>query len=388
MEENIKPKEKKPCKFIKIKDPKKAGIMSFLIMYVFSILILGSIITITIFNFSLSNRVNTDISSVEKDDGIEVVVTQDEKAVIDVVNNAKDSVVSIAVTELSFSPDQGIVDQSNNIGTGFVVDSSGLIVTNQHVVSDIDADYKVITASGDEYDVLDIERDSNNDIAIIKIEASGMKCLTLGSSDAIVVGQTVIAIGTPLGEYVGSVTTGIVSGLNRDVVASTGWFGSSAKTYEDVIQTDAAVNPGNSGGPLLNTSGEVIGVNFATTSGADNISFALPINAVKERINEFRTYGKFIKPYLGVSYQMISQYQALYYDNVVAGALVVRVDPYGPAQDAGIKRGDIIVEFAGEPVESSLASMISNKEVGDEVEITIWNDGEERTVNVTLKEQD
>jgi len=171
-------------------------------------------------------------------------------------------------------------------------------------------------------------------------------------------------------------------------VASTGWFGSTAKTYEDVIQTDAAVNPGNSGGPLLNTAGQVVGINFATTSGADNISFALPINLVKDRTDEYRTYGKFIKPYLGVSYQMISDYQAIYYENVVSGALIVRVDPYGPAQEAGIERGDIITEFDGEPVQSSLANLISNKKVGDEVEIKIWNNGEERTVKAILQEQD
>jgi serine protease Do len=261
-------------------------------------------------------------------------------------------------------------------------------VTNQHVVSDTDATYVVITVDGEEYEVTDIERDNNNDIAVLKIDAQELKALTLGDSDSLAVGQTVITIGTPLGEYVGSVTTGIISGLDRDVTASTGWFGSTAKTYENVIQTDAAVNPGNSGGPLLNSSGEVIGINFATTSNADNISFALPINLVKERVDEYRTFGKFIKPYLGVSYQMISEYQALYYDNVVAGALIVRVDPYGPAKDAGLERGDIITEFAGEEVDQSLANMISSHEVGEEIELKVWNDGDERTLKVTLEEQD
>jgi serine protease Do len=189
-----------------------------------------------------------------------------------------------------------------------------------------------------------------------------------------------------LGDYVGSVTAGIVSGLNRDVLASTGWFGSTAKTYENVIQTDAAVNPGNSGGPLLNTSAEVIGVNFATTSGADNISFALPINIVRERVEEYRTYGKFIRPYIGVSYQMISKNEALYYDDVVAGALIVDVDAYGPAQKSGIERGDIIIEFSGKAVDRSLANIISAYNVGDEVELKVWNKGVERDVKVTLGE--
>jgi S1-C subfamily serine protease len=387
---NNSKKDKKPTKkkikIFNIQNPEKAGIMAFVIMLVVSALILGSIITFVIINFLLPQKAQQVETTNNR--GLNVVVTQDENAVINVVENARDAVVSIAVTQLSFSTEEGIVDQNSNIGTGFIVDSNGIIVTNQHVVSDLESDYVVITSAGDQYDVVDIERDNTNDIAVLKIDATELPTLTLGDSNAIIVGQTVIAIGTPLGEYVGSVTTGIVSGLDRDVVASTGWFGSTAKTYENVIQTDAAVNPGNSGGPLLNTSGKVIGVNFATTSGADNIAFALPINVVKDRVEEYRTYGKFIKPYLGVSYQMISDRQALYYENVVAGALIVRVDPYGPAQKAGIERGDIIIEFAGEAVDQSLANLISKKEVGQDVELKVWNNGKERTVTVTLQEQE
>ena len=386
--EELKKEKRFNLKSFKIKDPKKAGIVSFVSMLVFASLLLGSIITITIFNTTLLNLKLEDTTEVDNSDDLTVVVTKEEGAIIDVVDNATKSVVSIAVTQMTFSQENGVIDQSNNIGTGFIVDSNGIIVTNQHVVSDLDADYKVITSDGDEYDVVEIQRDDNNDIAVLKIDATDLVPLTLGNSDAIVVGQTVIAIGTPLGEYVGSVTTGIISGLDRDVSASTSWFGSSSKTYENVIQTDAAVNPGNSGGPLLNTSGEVVGINFATTSGADNISFALPINVVKTRIDEYRTYGKFIKPYLGVSYQMISEYQAMYYNNIVAGALIVRVDPYGPASDAGIERGDIIIEFDGEPVTDSLSTLISNHKVGDEIELKVWNDEDERIVKVVLIEED
>jgi S1-C subfamily serine protease len=382
-----KTENKEKSKFIKVKDPKKAGIMSFIIMLVVSALLIGSIVTIILFDYLYAPNVETDQQKIE-DDKIEVVITEEESSVINVVKSVEKSVVSIAVNQLFFSTEQGIIDESNNIGTGFVVDKNGLIVTNQHVVSDIDADYVVVTSEGKEYEVADIERDDSNDIAILKVEATDLVPIPLGNSDAVVVGQTVIAIGTPLGKYMGSVTTGIISGLDRDVTASTGWFGSSAKTYEDVIQTDAAINPGNSGGPLLNTSGEVIGINFATTSGADNISFALPINVVKKRIEEYRTYGKFIKPYLGVSYQMISEYQAVYYENIVAGALIVRVDPYGPAQKAGIERGDIIIEFAGKKVDESLANIISQHEVGEEVELKVWNNEKERTIKVTLGEQE
>ena len=374
-----KSKKEKP-KLITIKDPKKAGILAFVTMLVTTSLLLGTLVGILFLNLYFPNTIKTEKEVVS------VILTEEENAIINVVQKARDSVVSIAVTKLSFSPDQGLVDQSSNIGTGFVVDSNGIIVTNQHVVSDLNADYMVITTEGKEYKVLDIERDDTNDVAVLKIDAKDLTPLSLGDSEAVVVGQTVVAIGTPLGDYVGSVTAGIVSGLNRDVLASTGWFGSTAKTYENVIQTDAAVNPGNSGGPLLNTSAEVIGVNYATTSGADNISFALPINIVRERVEEYRTYGKFIRPYIGVSYQMISKNEALYYDDVVAGALIVDVDAYGPAQKSGIERGDIIIEFSGKAVDRSLANIISAYNVGDEVELKVWNKGVERDVKVTLGE--
>ncbi|MCD4756105.1 trypsin-like peptidase domain-containing protein [bacterium] len=364
----------------KCKDPKKAGIIAFLVMFLISAMLLGAILAVVF----LSNPWNkSDVSS--DGDDVNVVVTQEENLIVNVVKEVQSSVVSIAVSQLSFSNEEGLINESSNIGTGFVVDSSGIIVTNQHVVSKLDADYKVITSKGVEYDVVEIERDDNSDIAVLKVDATDLIPLKFGDSDAIVVGQTVIAIGTPLGEYMGSVTSGIVSGLDRDVTASSSWFGSS-KTYENVIQTDAAVNPGNSGGPLLNTAGEVIGINFATTAGADNIAFALPINIVKSRVDEYRTYGKFIKPYLGVSYQMISEYQAIYYQDVVAGALVVRTDPYGPAHSVGIVRGDIVIEFGGEKVEGSFSAMISEHEVGEEIEMKLWNEGEERVVSVTLVE--
>ena len=251
---------------------------------------------------------NTDIlnfgTEEEEDSNVNILVTDAEKLIIGVVNDSKDSVVSIAVSEVTFTIEEGVVDRTNNIGTGFVVDESGLIITNQHVVSNINSDYKIITSSGDEYDVVKIVRDDVNDIALIKVDATDLSPIDFGDSENIVVGQTVIAIGTPLGDYAGTVTTGVISGLERSVTTGASWFGETSKDYENVIQTDAAVNPGNSGGPLLNTMGEVIGINFATTTNADNISFALPINVVKNRVEEYITYGKFIKPYLGVTYQV------------------------------------------------------------------------------------
>lgn len=329
------------------------------------------------------------ITQQTNNDGTPIVVSQEESNTINIVKDAAPGVVSIAVSQISLSQNQGIVSTDSNIGTGFIADANGWIVTNQHVVSSTTATYKIVTSDGKQYDVTEIARDDANDIAILKIDAKDLKVLDLGDSNSLVAGQDVIAIGTPLGEYAGSVTKGIISGLNRTVTTSASWFGATQKTYEGVLQTDAAVNPGNSGGPLLNSEGKVIGVNFATTSGAENISFALPINKVKEKIEEYRTYGKFIEAYMGVSYQMISEYLAMYYSsNVVPGALIQSLDVYGPAYKAGIQKGDIITELGGEKVTSSLSIYIQKHKVGDKVEVKVSRAGVEKTFEVTLTEAD
>lgn len=304
----------------------------------------------------------------------------EEDIVVNVVKQSMPSVVTIAVSRVIFSPGDGVVDNSSNIGSGFIVDPNGLIITNQHVVANPNVDYKVITSDGREYDVENIARDDANDIALLEIEASGLNELDLGDSDDLVAGQTVLAIGTPLGEYAGSVTRGVVSGLNRSVKTGDQSFFGTVKTYEDVIQTDASVNPGNSGGPLLNTAGLVVGVNFATTAGADNISFALPINRVKQRIEEYRKYGKFIKAYLGV------QYEVVYTNDFTPMVLVIDVEDGSPADEAGIKRRDLIVEVDGGPIGGSFASTLQSYKPGDEIKLTIIRDDEEIEIEVTLGE--
>ncbi len=316
----------------------------------------------------------------------EVVVQSEENVVIDVVEDSMDAVVSIAVSQVEFSPQDGVVDRVSNIGSGFIVDPSGIIITNQHVVSQQDADYQIITNDGKEYQVIEILQDDVNDIALLRVEAEDLAHLTLGDSENLKQGQIVIAIGTPLGEYAGSVTTGVVSGLDRSVTARSQGFWGIAKTYENVIQTDAAVNPGNSGGPLLNSSGEVIGVNFATTSGAENISFALPSNFVARRLDEYRKHGKFLKPYLGIEYQMVSQNEARFYEDVVAGVLIRRVVSNSPAADAGLERLDIIIEVDGDPIEESFANIIQEYEIGEEMNLTVWRDGDEIEITAVLEE--
>lgn len=319
-------------------------------------------------------------------DSDRLIVSESEANTIKIVNDSQDSVVSIAISTLSVSKTEGIVDSSSNIGTGFIIDSSGLILTNQHVVSSGSAVYQVITNDEKKYDVVEIIRDDVNDIALIKIDAKDLTPIKLGNSNILAVGQKVLAIGTPLGKYAGSVTEGIISGLNRTVTASSDWSGFTSKTYEDVIQTDAAINPGNSGGPLINSQGEVIGINFATTSGANNISFAIPINKVKDRVEEYKTYGKFIKPYMGISYEMFYEYDLLYYKNIVPGALVRGLDTAGPAYKAGIRRGDIVTKFGGEDVNIALINLIQKHKVGESVKVEVYRNGSTKTFDVVLGE--
>lgn len=323
-----------------------------------------------------------DFSFVQKEDeqSGKVKVITEESVIIDVVEKTKNAVVSIAL-------ETNGTNKSNKIGTGFVVDKNGLIITNQHVVSLPNQKYIVITTEGKTYEVKDIHIDDSNDIALLKVDATDLSSLELGDATKLKVGQLVIAIGTPLGQYAGSVTTGVISGLNRSVTTSSGSFWSqTSKQYEDVIQTDAAINPGNSGGPLLDSSARVIGVNFATTSSADNISFALPINRVGTRLEEYRKYGKFLRPYLGVEYNTLTEYDALYYKNVVPGAVIVRVVSGSPASKGGIKKDDIITKFGEDKVVNALSDYIQKHKVGEEVVVEVWRDGKTVTLKVQLEE--
>jgi S1-C subfamily serine protease len=238
-------------------------------------------------------------------------------------------------------------------------------------------------------EVKKIYRDPVNDLAILKIDPPGrdLKPLPLGDSSKLKVGQLVVAIGTPLGEFPNSVTHGIISGLGRGISAGSPFEG-MVERLDDVIQTDAAINPGNSGGPLLNSAGQVIGVNVAMAQGAQNIGFAIPINVVKEMIDNFNKTGQFSRPFLGIRYRMISLKEAVAKD-WAEGAGVVEVVPDSPAQKAGIEAGDIVTKIDGQKVtdkDGGLAKMISLRKVGDRVAITLWREGNEKTVTVVLEE--
>ena len=279
-------------------------------------------------------------------------------------------------------------------GSGFFISSDGLLVTNRHVVNDKDAKYTVLTDSGKTYNAEVLARDTTFDIAVLKVEEKGLTYLEFGDSDSIKVGQTVIAIGNALTEFQNSVSVGVVSGLSRSIIAGDR-FGRS-EMLEGVIQTDAAINHGNSGGPLLDLNGNVIGVNVAVQRGAENIGFALSGNTVKTIVASVQKHGEIIKPYLGIRYITITE--RLQEKNnlpVTYGALVARgetredlaVIPGSPADIAGIMENDIILEIDGIKIEhgTSLSTLIRQKQVNQSITLTILRRGDERKITATLK---
>lgn len=335
--------------------------------------------------------------------GKRTVTTFEEKSsVIDVFDKTSPSVVTVGVRAKARVPgpieidDLGVYGYSpeeeemeKDIGTGFVVDKN-LLVTNKHVVAQRGIDYIVIDRDNKEYKVINIYRDPQNDLAIVEIEGGdNLPVLKLGNSDDLKVGQFVIAIGTALGKFRHTVTTGVISGLGRGISAS-GSFAGFVEKLENVIQTDAAINPGNSGGPLLNVLGEVVGVNVAVADRAQNIGFSIPINVIKESLANFNDTGKFERAYLGVSYQMISREVAIL-NELPQGAYVRGLVKDGPAVGSGIMVGDIIVSIDGVRIadeDSGLASVIDKKRPGDRVKLEIWREGQTVNLEVLLAKQE
>ncbi len=279
-------------------------------------------------------------------------------------------------------------------GSGFFVSSDGLIVTNKHVVDQKDVEYTVFTNDGKKHIAQVVARDPVLDIALIKVEGSSFPYLTLGNSDSLQIGQSVIAIGNALAEFRNTVSVGVVSGLARSITAGTS--SGSTEVLDHVIQTDAAINPGNSGGPLLDLSGRVIGVNVAIAQGSQNIGFALPINSVKSAIESVKNTGKIVRPYLGVRYIAVNAQMkeknnlTVDYGVLVkagANASELAVMPGSPADKAGIVENDIILEVNGVKLDdkTNLASIIREKKIGQVLNLKILSKGIEKNVSVTLE---
>jgi serine protease Do len=288
----------------------------------------------------------------------------------------------------------GTEEQQIGAGTGFFVSADGTLITNRHVVADTEASYSVILNSGDILDAEVVDIDTLYDIAVLKVKGEGFSYLELGDSDPVKVGTHVIAIGNALGEFSNTVSDGIISGLDRSLQASSG--NGQTELLSNVFQTDASINSGNSGGPLLDYSGKVIGVNVAMAQGAENIGFAIPINPIQAILTSIREHGEIIRPYLGVRYDVITaslkEANKLDYDY---GVLVRRgeaedelaVVPGSPADKAGLKENDIILEVDGKKLEknSILQQEIQKHAVGDTVTLKVSSGGKERDVQVKLE---
>jgi len=315
--------------------------------------------------------------------GKTIQVTSEESAVISVVDKSSPAVVSIVANGVD--PFSGTLAQVG-AGTGFIVRSDGIIVTNSHVVNDTSSVYTVTTNDKKSYTAKSISRDPINDVAVLKIDATNLATLPLGDSSAIKVGQSVVAIGNALGKFDNTVTAGIVSGVGRGITAADE-LGNQGESLEGLVQTDAAINPGNSGGPLLNLGGQVIGIDTAAASGAQNIGFAVPANTVKSILDNYLLHGKIIRPFLGVGAVIITADLAQQ-NNIPQGALVRSIVAGSVADKAGIQINDVITAVDGQQINAnySLAKAISTHQVGNTIEIKIWRGGNTITVHATLGE--
>ena len=315
-----------------------------------------------------------------------------EGSIADIADKVSPSVVSI-VTETKTTSYFGRSYSSSAAGTGVIVSADGYILTNKHVV-DGATTVSVVTDDGKTYEnVKVVTVDPLNDIAFLKIaDVSNLPVAALGNSKTISVGQQVIAIGNALGQYQNTVTSGIISGTGRSLTASAS-DGSSSETLTDMLQTDAAINAGNSGGPLVNAAGEVIGINTAVSADGENVGFAIPISSVKGMLSALLETGSASRSYIGVYYTSITpEIAAAYNLPVTAGAYVYSSSSYsaiiagGPADKAGLKDKDIITAINGTKIGAagSVSTLIGEYKPGDTVQFAVLRNGSEIAINITL----
>lgn len=328
----------------------------------------------------LSNNANVTIQQQTNKSNFGTVQVSD---VSDIVEKCKDSVVEI--TTESASSGNSIFGQyvSQGAGSGVIISKDGYIVTNNHVVSGATS-LKVTTTDGTEYDASVVGKDSQTDLAVIKVDANNLQAATLGDSDILQVGDPTIAIGNPLGELGGTVTTGIISATDRQI------------TIDDetmtLLQTDAAINPGNSGGGLFNADGNLIGIVNAkeSSTGIEGLGFAIPITPAQDIITELMQNGSVTsRPALNVSlYDYTSNNQGQY-SKYEDGCYIVQIVKNGAADKAGLKQNDRILSFDGEQIQSTsdVKNVLKKHKIGDTIKMVVERDSKKITVEITLQAQ-
>ncbi|MCF7626256.1 trypsin-like peptidase domain-containing protein [Holdemanella sp. SCCA2] len=328
----------------------------------------------------LSNNANVTIQQQTNKSNFGTVQVSD---VSDIVEKCKDSVVEI--TTESASSGNSIFGQyvSQGAGSGVIISKDGYIVTNNHVVSGATS-LKVTTTDGTEYDASVVGKDSQTDLAVIKVDANNLQAATLGDSDILQVGDPAIAIGNPLGELGGTVTTGIISATDRQI------------TIDDetmtLLQTDAAINPGNSGGGLFNADGNLIGIVNAkeSSTGIEGLGFAIPITPAQDIITELMQNGSITsRPALNVSlYDYTSNNQGQY-SKYEDGCYIVQIVKNGAADKAGLKQNDRILSFDSEQIQSTsdVKNVLKKHKIGDTIKMVVERDSKKITVEITLQAQ-
>lgn len=329
----------------------------------------------------------------EVDTGSTVEIVSASEGVVSVAEVADRVTPSVVNIDIRAMVDRGGFSsyQEEGVGSGVIYSEDGYIITNNHVVQNA-RDIKVTLASGEELEGAVVGADPESDIAVIRVEKSGLPAIEIGDSDTLIVGEVAVAVGSPFG-FEHSVTAGIVSAQHRNVSAASETGTQDVNVLTDLIQTDAAVNPGNSGGALCNSEGKLIGVNtvIATAAGgSEGVGFAVPVNTVSGVADDIIEGRPVSHPYMGVQGQSVSKSIAEQYDLPLdKGAYVTQVVPDGPADKAGLKRGDIVVVADGEEIGSmdELISDIQKREVGDTMNVTCVSGGGRRQVEITLEEK-